>query len=565
MTFLLDSTLKVSLIVLVALGATLLLRRRSAAVRHWVLAVAIGCAVATPLLALVMPAWQLHWGQLAFASQVDRPGAVVSTTTAQVAIPVGEATSPSARTSTARGVPSERVMFAALGPIWLAGTALSFTVLLVGLVRLKWLASGARRVDGGRWMDLTKEISDAFGLGRPIVLLQSDHPMLLFTWGLTRPKVILPATASSWAEDRARIVLRHELAHIRRGDWVAQMAAEVLRAVFWFNPLVWVASVRLRQESEYACDDAVLDGAVDGADYAGHLLDLARTLYAERRTGLAALAMARPSSLEGRIRAMLNANVDRKPLTQSFRSFTVIALLSLTLPLAALGAQSTFVTVSGTVLDGTNRVLPNVTLVLTNTRSEAKHEVRSDATGHFEFVGVPAGEYVLEASALGFAPFRDPLMVAGRNIDRSIELQVGSLEESITVSDQGGSKRPSTDQEKAQQIRQRAQDRVQRALERCSGGGPVGGNILAPMKLVDVKPEYPESLKSAKVGGVVVMEAMIGTDGTIKDVQVTKTPDPDLGNAAVEAVRQWQFSTTLLNCTPIDVRMRVTVLFKIQP
>jgi TonB family protein len=345
------------------------------------------------------------------------------------------------------------------------------------------------------------------------------------------------------------------------------MAAEVLRSVFWFNPLIWVASARLRQESEYACDDAVLDGGVDGADYVGHLLDVARTLHAERRTGLAALAMARPSSLEGRVSAMLNASVNRKPISRWSRAFTVIALLSLTLPIAGLGAQSTFYSVSGSILDGTNRVLPNVIVVLTNTSNKAKHEVRSDSTGLFEFVGVPAGEYVLEAGALGFAPFRDKVTVAGRNIDRTIELQVGLLQETITVSDRGG-QRPSADQtEKFQQMHQRAQEMVQRGLEKCSSGvaGPIGGNILAPRKLVDVKPEYPENLKTAQVGGVVVMEAVIGTDGTIKDVQVTSSPDPDLGNAAVEAVRQWQFSSTLLNCTPIDVRMQVTVTFRIQP
>ena len=67
------------------------------------------------------------------------------------------------------------------------------------------------------------------------------------------------------------------------------------------------------------------------------------------------------------------------------------------------------------------------------------------------------------------------------------------------------------------------------------------------------------------VEGVVVMEAVIGTDGRVEDVQVMNAPDPDLGNAAVEAVRQWQFSTTLLNCTPIEVRMQVTVNFRIQP
>jgi TonB family protein len=570
MSFLLDSTLKVSLIVLVALGATALLRRRSAAVRHWVLAVAIACAAANPLLGLIMPSWHVHLGSFLSASQGQQPESVDTTTTVQVgAISAGQAPSRASHAPAARGAPTGRMMFAALGPLWLAGVVVSLLILLVGLVRLKWIASAARCVERGRWLDMTREISGAMGLRRPVVLLQSDHPMLLVTWGLARPKIILPAAASTWAEDRARIVLRHELAHIRRGDWIVQMASEVLRSVFWFNPLVWLACARLRQESEYACDDAVLDGAVDGADYAGHLLDLARTLNAERRSGLAALAMARPSSLEGRIRAMLNANVNRTPLTLWSRLFTVIALVSLTLPIAGLGGQRTFFTVSGSVLDGTNRVLPNVTVVLTNTSSDAKREVRSDSTGRFEFEGVSAGDYVLEAGVPGFATFRDQVTVVGRNIDRNIELQVGSLEETITVSDRGGQK-PSADQaEKAQLMRrraqERAQERMQRGLEKCSTGGPIGGNILAPLKLVDVKPEYPENLKDAKVGGVVVLEAVIGTDGRIQDVQVMNSPDPTLGNAAVEAVRRWQFSATLLNCTPIEVQMQVSVNFTIQP
>jgi TonB family protein len=564
MSFLLDNTLKVSLIVLVALGATVLLHGRSAAVRHWVLAVAIACAAASPLLGLIVPSWHVHLGSFLPESQGEQPGSVDTTTTVQVgAIAVGPTPLRASHATASMDASIGRMMV----PLWLAGVGVSLLIVLLGLVRLKWIASGARRAERGRWVDLTRQISGEMRLRRPVVLMQSDRPMLLVTWGFLRPKIILPATASTWAEDRARIVLRHELAHIQRGDWVVQVAAEVLRSVFWFNPLVWVASARLRQESEYACDDAVLDGAVDGADYAGHLLDLARTLNAGRRTGLAALAMARPSSLEGRIRAMLNAKVNRKPLTRWSRLFTIVSLLSLTLPMAGLGGQSTFFTVSGSILDGTNRVLPNVIVLLTSTSSQARHEVRSDGTGRFEFVGVPNGEYVLEAKEPGFATFRDKVTVAGRNIDRNIELQVGSLMETITVSDRVG-QRPSADQaEKAQQIRQRAQDMLKHALEQCSSGGagPVGGNILAPKKLLDVKPEYPENLKTAKVGGVVVMEAVIGIDGTTKDVQVMSSPEPDLGNAAVEAVRQWQFSATLLNCTPIEVRMQVMVNFTIQP
>ena len=86
---------------------------------------------------------------------------------------------------------------------------------------------------------------------------------------------MLPADASDWPEDRIRIVLGHELAHVRRGDWLVQMAAELVRSVYWFNPLVWIACRRLRLESEQACDDAVLKMGVEGSAYATELVDLA--------------------------------------------------------------------------------------------------------------------------------------------------------------------------------------------------------------------------------------------------------------------------------------------------
>ena len=90
-------------------------------------------------------------------------------------------------------------------------------------------------------------------------LLQSHHPALLVTWGLGSPKILLPATASAWPADRIRVVLAHELAHVVRHDWLTQISAELLRALYWFNPLVWLAARRLREESERACDDAVLE------------------------------------------------------------------------------------------------------------------------------------------------------------------------------------------------------------------------------------------------------------------------------------------------------------------
>jgi TonB family protein len=57
------------------------------------------------------------------------------------------------------------------------------------------------------------------------------------------------------------------------------------------------------------------------------------------------------------------------------------------------------------------------------------------------------------------------------------------------------------------------------------------------------------------------MEALVGTDGTVREVRVLSSPHPDLERAAVDAVKAWEFTTTILNCTPVDVRMHVTANF----
>ena len=75
--------------------------------------------------------------------------------------------------------------------------------------------------------------------------------------------------------------------------------SQVACAAYWFNPLTWIAARRLRAERERACDDLVLEAGLRGADYAQHLLDIARTVTPRRSLSAAALAMARPSELEG--------------------------------------------------------------------------------------------------------------------------------------------------------------------------------------------------------------------------------------------------------------------------
>ncbi len=88
----------------------------------------------------------------------------------------------------------------------------------------------------------------------------------------------------------------------------------------------------------------------------------------------------------------------------------------------------------------------------------------------------------------------------------------------------------------------------------------VGGNIKPPMKTKDIRPVYPPIAQSARVQGVVIIEATIGPNGRVQDARVLRSI-PLLDAAALDAVRQWEFTPTLLNGVPVPVIMTVTVQF----
>jgi TonB family protein len=172
----------------------------------------------------------------------------------------------------------------------------------------------------------------------------------------------------------------------------------------------------------------------------------------------------------------------------------------------------------------------------------------------------------LEVSRPGFATLMEDVAIAA-SVARDLRLRVGSLEETVTVR----ASTPLSSARDASTVTQLAEDSrrllAERARAKCASGAPglIGGQILPPAKLVDVKPSYPAHLRAAKVGGVVTMQARIATDGTVLEVRAVEGPHPDLEVAAADAVRQWQFSTTYLNCEPIEVEMKVTTNFAVEP
>jgi protein TonB len=91
----------------------------------------------------------------------------------------------------------------------------------------------------------------------------------------------------------------------------------------------------------------------------------------------------------------------------------------------------------------------------------------------------------------------------------------------------------------------------------------VGGSVRAPKKVMDVKPEYPDDARAAKIEGVVILGIVIGEDGSVIGTNVLRSI-PALDQAAVDAVRQWVFEPTVLNGEPVEIEMAITINFTLQ-
>ena len=93
--------------------------------------------------------------------------------------------------------------------------------------------------------------------------------------------------------------------------------------------------------------------------------------------------------------------------------------------------------------------------------------------------------------------------------------------------------------------------------------GP-GGDIKRPLKIKDAAPVYSAIARASRVEGVVIIEATIGPDGKVQDARVLRPVHRLLDDAALDAVRQWEYTPTLLNGTPIAIVMTVTVDFRLR-
>ncbi|MDR3109043.1 MAG: hypothetical protein LBU65_05060 [Planctomycetaceae bacterium] len=263
---------------------------------------------------------------------------VANITNVDVAMPLNNVTNTTA-TNTAASFDVVDTSKNAVVCIWLAGVG----VLLVNYlsVHLRMLLFIRRKtslanVAFGTAVD---EIRQRFHLRRPVRCELTEAIPMPVTVGIFRSRILFPIEAKDWSDEKIRAVLLHELAHIVRRDIVWQNVVQLASIVYWFQPLVWLIVKRIKIEQEFACDDMVLESGQRNSDYASVLLDLSKSIsvnFSNKQIPEGGLTMLRKKTVIKRIDAILDTETVRRPIGRKMS----LAILAATLCL--VGIVSTF-------------------------------------------------------------------------------------------------------------------------------------------------------------------------------------------------------------------------------
>ena len=299
--------------------ANILWRGASAASRHMIWALALAALLALPLTKLVAPLWTVELTAKTAQTvlpQTPTPAAPVALTPAVPAIVSAQSWS----------LPPWR---AVLVFVWLMGAVAILGYRFLGDLRLQWLRRQSEPLADKRAQTLARVVVAECGLADTVEVRRSSESRVPLAWGIWQPVVLLPDAAIAWPGQRLAAALRHELGHIRRRDCLARLLGQVACALYWMNPLVWLAARRLCVAQEQACDDLVLRSGANASDYADLLVQTVRGFGGSRSPVRHALAMAQPSTLEARVQAIVDGQRNRRPLGRAALAAGVAAAVAL--------------------------------------------------------------------------------------------------------------------------------------------------------------------------------------------------------------------------------------------
>ena len=263
-------------------------------------------------------------------------------------------------------------------------------------------------------------------------LLESTLVQIPSVVGWIRPAILLPASALACLPPaHLDAILAHELAHIRRRDYLVNLLQCVVETLLFYQPAVWWVSRQMRIEREHCCDDIAASLCADRVTYAAALTSLE-----ELRAETPAFAVgAGGGDLLNRVRRLIEPERAAAPKwSGGFAMSVALTVLLVAIGAAQSGVQTGLGSVSGVVRDATGGVIPGATVTVSSPAVPERSTV-TNTRGEFVVADLPAGDYQLTATLMGFRTHRiSGVQVTSNQVTSTdVDLEVGSLMEMLTV------------------------------------------------------------------------------------------------------------------------------------
>jgi|GEM_PF-1033595 len=391
---------------------------------------------------------------------------------------------------------------------WFAGVVLFVGRLNVGLMVARRMRSVATTAPPAELQQVFDALRRRLGVARAVRLMHSALVQVPTVIGWLRPVVLVPASClTGLSTMQIEAILAHELAHIRRHDYLVSVLQSVIETLLFYHPAVWWVSKQVRRERECCCDELAVAVGGDRLAYARAL-----SVLEERRSYSPEFALgANGGVLKMRIKRLLGCKEDAA--VSQFAAFMVLALV-----VALAGSY-----------------------VVTVARAEAGAAVSHAArvASPMELEAAAPLNTLIAAPAVREYRLKEPILMAQAEAPAAAP---------VTSPAQAAPTPPPPPIEPIVRLPQAAP------------GGPVrvSAATAAGMALSKPNPVYPAEAKAAHVQGAVILHAIISKEGTIEKLEVVSGPTM-LVNSARDAVSKWTYKPYLLNGQPVEVETSITV------
>jgi len=185
---------------------------------------------------------------------------------------------------------------------------------------------------------ILKASAKQIGISRPIKIKTCRHLYTACTWGIKNPEVLFPAESEDWPDSSIRMVIFHELAHIKRKDSLLETVIQGLCILFWFHPVIWMTVNKYRNEREKACDETVIKNGIKPSEYASYLLKLASSIKNRKISLMKTAALSNRAGIRSRLLAILNPTI--KKINQRMNCVVILSLCAIFISLSLVSLHS---------------------------------------------------------------------------------------------------------------------------------------------------------------------------------------------------------------------------------